>query len=152
MAHTTDQTKLILRERWLPLVTELAQLHHWELRGEQLEAMLDALVPYLTQPGVTRPEIATAIVCNYYNDGALVALLCAGDDDTREAAWMLIEQVIRDLLAAQRAPDSFMSTAAQVKHMRSIVEHELPRYTFQSSLRLAIARIIGSERGSSDRV
>lgn len=152
MAHTTDQTSLIRRERWLPLVIELAQRYHWELRGEQFEAMVDALAPYLSQPGVMRPEIATAIVCNYYNDGALVALLRAGDDDTREAAWMLIEQVIHDLLAAQQAPHAPLPTAARAKHIRSLVEQELPHYTFQSSLRLAIAQIIGSERGSGDTV
>lgn len=131
------------RERWLPMVSELAQLYSWRLHGERLERLTDQVADLLEDVAVTTPGMAGAIIANYYHDAATVALL---QWDWGEASATLWEAVFEAARRTQHTQNGVESAWNNVQHRISTrLRRELHHHTYQSSLRLVIARVVIEE-------
>lgn len=139
----TGHADPVTRERWLPLVSELAQLHGWQLGGEHLERLTDQVVEVLREAAVNTPRQAAAIIANYYHDAATVALLKGNWGEASATVWAAVFE------AARRTPctESIGEGAwGKVQHeIASRLRRELHRHTYQSSLRLVIAHVVTEE-------
>jgi hypothetical protein len=139
----TSQTDYDARERWLPLVSELAQVYGWRHGGDHLERLTDQIVDLLKDVAVNTPGQAVAVITNYYHDAATVALLQGDWGEASVTMWAAV------LEAARRTPCTELigeSTWGEVQQrIASRLRRELHRHTYQSSLRLVIAHVVTEE-------
>ncbi len=143
------QADPIARERWLPLVSELAQLYGWRLSTERLEGLTDQVINVLKDTMVTWPGKAAAVIANYYYDAATVALLQQDWGEASASLWEAVFEAAKRTPCAQSVGEGLWLEVQQ--RIASRLRRELQHHTYQSSLRLVIAHVVIEELTSATR-
>lgn len=137
------QTDSVARERWLPVVSELAQVYGWRLGGEHLERLTDQVVDLLKASAVNTPGQAAAVITNYYHDAATVALLQGDWGEASATVWAAVFKAARRTPCTEPLAEGAWGEVQQ--RIASRLRRELHRHTYQSSLRLVIAHVVTEE-------
>ena len=79
-----------VRERWLPVVQELALQCAWNLSGNEIEHFTDAVAPYLNNPSVINSRQGANVICNYFRDSLLVQAFRTLEGQQVQAVWGMV--------------------------------------------------------------
>lgn len=135
----SNKLTIEIRERWLPLVQQVAEIHGWTIRGRALESFVDAVVPYLAQPEIISTISALHVLENYYNDAPLIEVLSAANDQSAAIWKKLLAQISHGTLRTRFPADTL---AAIQQRAEADLRAVLQQHSYQVRLASVFEQVL----------